>query len=721
MMTLHQYHSPNTDAHIQSIAVYHSQGRPQLPRLSIILCTYNRRNLVLSALSSLHRQTLPPHLYEVIVVDNGSNDGTIEAIQNYLQSLYDKCTPAEKRWQARCISEPQNGLAYARNTGLAHARGEIAVFMDDDSIADANLLESLLLAYHETNADAIGGRVDIRWEGDRPYWLSDELLDVLGYFSPFGFEQKRLPMPPGLAFSNCCFSVKIKSLRKVGLFSPYISKRLHSPTNLDVEELCQRLRQHDCQLWYEPQALVFHRAPIVRLQKAFFLGRAYWQGRAEILARYACQPRADAPAPSTTRQILLAAFMECLNILNMAYIQRPLIVLAHKPTSEYMMAAMERARAAGRLRQLIQALYHAPAEITLPSVLFVYPNKEEQPRVLDYLKDEVPLVTKKRAIPLNWLWRHRAYQQRSIGVVHIYQPGAFKRSWLARRRLLFSLWVARLLGITIVATDAGGWWHNFPGRRARKCLEIEHTLLSRSNAIQAFTRQPQDLYAEKELRQRTYGLSYPGSRGANPPLILQEQARKQLGLTEPNTFIYLCHTHLHTESEVLQLIQGFQEVQQEMANREPEPLQLHLLLAGPPVTKRFTRKLKRIAYVDEHIHVYPQAREADLPLYMGACNAVIFPHRANISVGNLHAAIQAASYDRLVIAPTLPRYQGMLPLHAGIYYQPESPSSLSEALQAATRRHYHPTTDELQSLDSVISWRRYAQELIDLYKKLIFH
>ena len=56
------------------------------PRFSIILCTYNRRNLALSALASLRRQTLPYNTFEVIVVDNGSSDGTSAAVRTYVSA-----------------------------------------------------------------------------------------------------------------------------------------------------------------------------------------------------------------------------------------------------------------------------------------------------------------------------------------------------------------------------------------------------------------------------------------------------------------------------------------------------------------------------------------------------------------------------------------------------------------------------------------------------------
>src|SRR5437879_974894 len=92
-----------------------SQGQPR--RFSVVLCTYNRRNFVLATLASLRRQSIPPGAFEVIVVDNGSKDGTVQAIQSYLKSDKSSARSPEEDWQVQCLVEPKNGLAYARNAG----------------------------------------------------------------------------------------------------------------------------------------------------------------------------------------------------------------------------------------------------------------------------------------------------------------------------------------------------------------------------------------------------------------------------------------------------------------------------------------------------------------------------------------------------------------------------------------------------------------------------
>src|SRR6266702_1456295 len=212
------------------------QGRT-LPRFSVILCTYNRRNLVLSLLASLRRQTLAYDQFEVIVVDNDSNDGTLAAVRTYVSAgsdIQDSECPGGG-WQVQCLSEPQNGLAYARNAGLQAASGEIVVFLDDDTLADPHFLERLLTAYEETGADAIGGRVELQWGTARPHWLTDELLGLLGYFAP---SPVRVQLKAPDSFSNSNFSVKIEALRGIDHFSPLLSNRLDMPVHMESYELC---------------------------------------------------------------------------------------------------------------------------------------------------------------------------------------------------------------------------------------------------------------------------------------------------------------------------------------------------------------------------------------------------------------------------------------------------------------------------------------------------
>ena len=93
-------------------------------RLSVVISTYNRREVLLSqCLPSLLQQDLPPDQYEVIVIVDGSTDGTGSA----LRELRPACS-------LRIVEQPNSGLSRARNIGIQMARGELVMFIDDDIV-----------------------------------------------------------------------------------------------------------------------------------------------------------------------------------------------------------------------------------------------------------------------------------------------------------------------------------------------------------------------------------------------------------------------------------------------------------------------------------------------------------------------------------------------------------------------------------------------------------
>jgi glycosyltransferase involved in cell wall biosynthesis len=109
-----------------------------LPVLSVLIPTYNRREIVARCLKSLAEQTLPPEQYEVIVIDDGSTDGTDEMLASLDY-------PASLRWK----KIPHMGPSGARNRGLEMAKGEIVVFVDSDLIVVPEFLEAHLEAHRE--------------------------------------------------------------------------------------------------------------------------------------------------------------------------------------------------------------------------------------------------------------------------------------------------------------------------------------------------------------------------------------------------------------------------------------------------------------------------------------------------------------------------------------------------------------------------------------------
>lgn len=101
-------------------------------RLSIIIPVYNVEQYLAKCLDSVLQQDIPLEEYEVIVVNDGSPDGSM-AIAEYYASKYSS---------VKVITRPNGGLSAARNTGLEHAQGEYVWFVDsDDWIEPCSLKE----------------------------------------------------------------------------------------------------------------------------------------------------------------------------------------------------------------------------------------------------------------------------------------------------------------------------------------------------------------------------------------------------------------------------------------------------------------------------------------------------------------------------------------------------------------------------------------------------
>jgi GT2 family glycosyltransferase len=150
-------------------------------RASVVITTYNRREALLLTLAALGRQTLAPEAYEVIVVDDGSNDHTEEAVR----ALALPCA-------LEVLRHPENrGISAGRNLAIAHARGRYVVCLSDDLLVP----DSFLAMHLETLEShpgfwVVGGFKQLRSLRETPF---GRYLDDLEE----GFNQARKLRPMG--------------------------------------------------------------------------------------------------------------------------------------------------------------------------------------------------------------------------------------------------------------------------------------------------------------------------------------------------------------------------------------------------------------------------------------------------------------------------------------------------------------------------------------------
>ncbi|WP_136650453.1 glycosyltransferase [Paracoccus aeridis] len=105
------------------------------PLISVIIPVWNSERRIAMALEAIARQTAPRDLFEVIVVDNGSTDGTADAARRF--------------GFAQVLSEPIPSSYRARNRGLAAARGEYVLFTDGDCVPDPDWIAQALAETRE--------------------------------------------------------------------------------------------------------------------------------------------------------------------------------------------------------------------------------------------------------------------------------------------------------------------------------------------------------------------------------------------------------------------------------------------------------------------------------------------------------------------------------------------------------------------------------------------
>lgn len=118
------------------------------PLISVIIPTYNKGHVLAATLHALQEQTVPADQYEVLVIDDGSTDGT--------EALVAGLTPAHRQAYRR---QENLGAGQARNDGAEMARGEILLFLDADIVMYPDSLHMHVAAHQQCDRALIVSRI----------------------------------------------------------------------------------------------------------------------------------------------------------------------------------------------------------------------------------------------------------------------------------------------------------------------------------------------------------------------------------------------------------------------------------------------------------------------------------------------------------------------------------------------------------------------------------
>jgi len=233
--------------------------------VSVIICAYTeaRWDDLCAAVATLWTQQAPP--YEVIVVVD-HNPALLERARN---------APELQGAQVLANSGPR-GLSGARNAGVAHARGAILAFLDDDAIPEPDWLAQLLQAFHDARVIAAGGAIEPLWPGTRPEWFPEEFDWVVGC------TYRGVPTAPTPVqrLIGCNMSFRREAFELAGYFRSEIGQVGNDLMRSDDTEFTIRLWQRcsDRILLFVPQARVRHRVTEGRASWRYFRSRCYAEG-----------------------------------------------------------------------------------------------------------------------------------------------------------------------------------------------------------------------------------------------------------------------------------------------------------------------------------------------------------------------------------------------------------------------------------------------------------
>jgi glucosyl-dolichyl phosphate glucuronosyltransferase len=257
----------------------------------MIVCTYNRADLLPQCLSSLCEQTLDPSQYEVLVIDNCSTDRTQEIAEDF----------ARRYPHLHYHVERKQGLGYARNRGLELAQGRYAAYIDDDARACPEYLETAARLFESLHPPphCLGGPEQPWYTTARPAWFKDDYGSRRMWASA-----KYLSKYNSFSGSNQIW--EIATLRKLGGFNVNLGV---TGTMMGMgEETAVFYKAWDIlenpQFYYSPSLIVYHWVPESKMSVTYQLKRHFTE--AQCTASLTCPSFSTRCACFATRPYWLA-------------------------------------------------------------------------------------------------------------------------------------------------------------------------------------------------------------------------------------------------------------------------------------------------------------------------------------------------------------------------------------------------------------------------------
>lgn len=231
--------------------------------ITVVICTYNRNELLTICLSSLLIQSHKEFL--ILVVDNHGNED---------------CRQIAEHHGASYVHESCTGLSYARNRGWQEAKTDWVFYIDDDAKAANNLVKQLHSTIKNYNFDAIGGRFTHWFRTPPPNWL-------LRYYDAEGYRPSEststISLPKEQYLTGGILAIRTSLLKELNGFRTDLGMSGLKIGWGEEDELQIRIRGAGGVIGYNPEMVIDHLVQPYKYSIWNRIQMAYAHGRDETV------------------------------------------------------------------------------------------------------------------------------------------------------------------------------------------------------------------------------------------------------------------------------------------------------------------------------------------------------------------------------------------------------------------------------------------------------
>jgi len=303
--------------------------------ITVIVCTFNRRESLSETLDTIETQRTTS-LWDVLIVDNNSTDGTVAMVRDRA-----KIFPVP----LRIVREGRQGIAFSRNRGIESAEGSIFLFTDDDVNCLPNWIEQHAIAFADRQVAGTSGRILPVLPRGTPSWYRELVATKNGGPSArydFGDVSQAITKDSALELPfGANMAIRRSVAEEVGRFRTNLG--WGNVTLLGEEtEYMSRVRRLGHRLWYVPGAIVEHRIQDDRTSLAHYMSWHHGLGRYSIITQV---------RPYRGYRRVAKILKEFIRLLRFGIRAS----LSRSGTLRHVVAVKKLSRARGRLAQLFES------------------------------------------------------------------------------------------------------------------------------------------------------------------------------------------------------------------------------------------------------------------------------------------------------------------------------------------------------------------------------